>query len=137
MGKVSFSDGLAIAGLILAIVLVVLDKAGKLKGPRLLALLGVAACMAIPLLFSVPWVSDSQPGLVLFARRALMISLLGSRGPDFRFGSQVAIMLRLPRRRSPRNQKPRTLARYIYGIRNCVSRLQNTNYKVCLFFNLP
>jgi len=77
MGKVSFSDGLAIAGLILAIVLVVLDKAGKLKGPRLLALLGVAACMAIPLLFSVPWVSDSQPGLILFARRALMISLLG------------------------------------------------------------
>ncbi|HMD77462.1 MAG TPA: hypothetical protein VKG86_08810 [Terracidiphilus sp.] len=78
MGRVSFSDGLAIAGLILAIVLLVLDKAGKLKGPLLLALLGVAACMAIPLLFSVPWVSSAQPGMILFARRALMIFLLGS-----------------------------------------------------------
>lgn len=78
MVRVSFSDGLAIAGLILAIVLVVLDKAGKLKEPLLLVMLGVAACMAIPLLFGVPWVANAQPGLTLFARRALMICLLGT-----------------------------------------------------------
>jgi len=78
MRKVSFSDGLAIVGLILAIVLVVLDKAGKLNRPLLLTLLGVAACMAIPLLFSVPWVNNARSGLILFIRRALMICLLAS-----------------------------------------------------------
>jgi hypothetical protein len=67
-----------IVGLILAIVLVVLDKAGKLKGPLLYVLLGLAACMAIPLLFSIPWVGDSQSGPVLFARRALMICMLAT-----------------------------------------------------------
>jgi hypothetical protein len=78
MEKISFSDGLAISGLILAIVLVVLDKGGKLKGPVLLGLLAVAACMAIPMLFSIPWVGNASPALVLFLRRALMIFLLGS-----------------------------------------------------------
>jgi hypothetical protein len=77
MVKLSFSDGLAIAGLILAIVLVVLDKAGKLKGPMLLALLAVAACMAIPLLFSIPWVAEAPRGLPLMTRQLLMLFFLG------------------------------------------------------------
>ena len=34
--RISFSDTIGILGIVLAIVLVVLDKAGKLKGPMLL-----------------------------------------------------------------------------------------------------
>jgi hypothetical protein len=78
MRRISFSDGLAIAGLILAIVLVVLDKAEKLKGPLLLVLLGVAACMAIPLLFSVPWVAEASAGMPRITRQLLMVFLLGA-----------------------------------------------------------
>lgn len=78
MARVSFSDGLAIGGGILAIVLVVLDKAGKLKGPLLLALLGSAAGMAIPLLWGISWVADAPPGLALITRRMLMIFLLAT-----------------------------------------------------------
>jgi len=78
MERISFSDGLAIGGGILAIVLVVLDKAGKLRGPMLLTLLAVAATLAIPLCISLPWVADSPPGLMMFSRRALAICLLAS-----------------------------------------------------------
>lgn len=77
MPTVSFSDGLAISGLILTVVLVVLDKSGKLKGPLLLALFAVAVSLAIPLLFSIRWIADAPPGPSAFARRALAISLLG------------------------------------------------------------
>jgi hypothetical protein len=78
VARIGFSDGLAIGGFILAILLIVLDKAGKLRGPMLLCLLAVAAAMAIPLCFSIPWVSDALPGVVSFSRKALMIFLLGS-----------------------------------------------------------
>ena len=77
MWKVSLSDGLAIAGFILAIILAVLDKGGRLKGPFLLILLGVAACMAIPLLFSISWVADAPAGLPMLTRRMLMLFLIG------------------------------------------------------------
>ncbi len=77
MEKVSFSDGLAISGLILAIVLVVLDKAAKLKGPLLYGLLAVAACMALPLVFSLPWVCNAPAGIPLYARRMLTFFIVG------------------------------------------------------------
>jgi hypothetical protein len=77
MGKVSLSDGLAIVGGILTIVLVVLDKAGKLKGPILLVLLAIAACMALPLLFSFSWVANAPVGIQLFSRRLLMFFIAG------------------------------------------------------------
>jgi hypothetical protein len=63
MGKVSFSNGLAIGRGILAIVLIVLDKAGKLKGPVLFVLLAVAACMALPLYFSASWVTSENAAM--------------------------------------------------------------------------
>jgi len=47
--KISLEIGLAVGGLVLTIVLVVLDKAGKLKGPVLYWLLVVAALMTLPL----------------------------------------------------------------------------------------
>lgn len=77
MDWVSFDRGLAIAGSILAIVLVVLDKAGKLRGPVLFGLLAIAAAMTLPLVFSVPWVAQTS-GTDLFARRLLMVCLVGT-----------------------------------------------------------
>ncbi len=78
MWKVSFSDGLAISGGILAIVLLVLDKAGKLKGPALLVMLAIAACMAVPLCLSLPFISDVQAGAPKAARVLLTLFLLGA-----------------------------------------------------------
>jgi hypothetical protein len=45
--EVSFSDSLAIAAIALTTILVVLDKAGKLKGPILFVLLGLAFAMLV------------------------------------------------------------------------------------------
>lgn len=77
MAALTFDRALAIIGFILTIVLVVLDKAGKLRGPVLFCLLGVAAAMTVPLVFSIPWVS-SQIGASLFSRRALTVCLVGT-----------------------------------------------------------
>jgi hypothetical protein len=74
MAGINFDRGLAIAGFILAIV--VLDPAGQLRGPVLFGLLAVAAAMTLPLVFSVPWVAGKS-GPELFARRALMVCLVG------------------------------------------------------------
>jgi len=54
-----------------------------LKGPLLLALLAFAACMAIPLLFSISWVGDAPPGLISITRKILMLFLLGSAWAGF------------------------------------------------------
>jgi hypothetical protein len=74
--RFAFSDKLALAGLVLAIVLVVLDKAGKLKGPMLLLLLAVAAVMTLPLALGNPWVSDATPTTLKFARGMLMVCVI-------------------------------------------------------------
>jgi hypothetical protein len=73
----SVDRSLAIGSFITTVVLLVLDKAGKLKGPLLLILLGAALCMTIPILFSIPWVVHTQPGLPILAKRMLMIFLVG------------------------------------------------------------
>lgn len=77
MGKISFSDGLAIGGVIIAILLVVLDKADKLRGPMLYFLLAVAACMALPLVFSLPWITTSPAGAPMYMRRLAMFFTVG------------------------------------------------------------
>jgi len=68
--ELNFDRVLAITGIVAAIVLVVLDKAGKLKGPFLLALLGVAALMTLPLALGNSWVKDTDgwPGLSVMRR---------------------------------------------------------------------
>jgi hypothetical protein len=77
MFRLSFSDGLGLTGIVSAIVLVVLDKAGKLKGPVLLILLAVAAVMTLPLAFDISWVADSPPGMARFSRTMLMVCFVG------------------------------------------------------------
>jgi hypothetical protein len=69
---------LAIIGIVLAIILVVLDKAGKLKGPVLFALLVVAALMTLPLALGNSWIRDTPWGALKFSKIALMISLVGA-----------------------------------------------------------
>jgi hypothetical protein len=76
--NLSFSDKLAIGALVLTIVLLVLDKAGKLKGPALLALLGIAAFMAVPLALSNSWVAGAPSGMMRFGRAMLLISAIGA-----------------------------------------------------------
>lgn len=49
MPRISLELGLAIGGIILTILLVVLDKAGRLKGGLLLWLLVAAALLTLPL----------------------------------------------------------------------------------------
>jgi hypothetical protein len=74
--ELTFDRVLAIFGLVLAIVLVVLDKAGKLKGLALLVLLGVAALMTIPLALGNSWVKDIPWSMLKFSRTMLMLSVV-------------------------------------------------------------
>jgi hypothetical protein len=78
MPKLDFTTGLAVFGFILAIILVVLDKAGKLKGPMLLVLLGVAAVMALPLAIGNSWVIGAANGMMRFSRGALLVFSMGT-----------------------------------------------------------
>jgi hypothetical protein len=59
MPRISFSDIIGIAGIVLAVVLMVLDKAGKLKGHWLFILLGLAAFMTLFIALGNSWVVDS------------------------------------------------------------------------------
>lgn len=56
MPEISFSDGIGIAGIILAVVFLVLDKAGKLRGPWLYVLLFIAALMTAFIAIDNHWV---------------------------------------------------------------------------------
>src|SRR5450759_1420312 len=75
MEKVSFSDGIGIAGIILAVILLVLDKAGKLKGGLLLALLCLAGAMTLFLAVGNSFVLDA-PARWRVWRGLLMCSLV-------------------------------------------------------------
>ncbi|MGA2992701.1 MAG: hypothetical protein ABSD88_19705 [Candidatus Korobacteraceae bacterium] len=59
MPRFSLSDIIGVAGIVLAVVLVVLDKAGKLKGHWLFILLAVAAFMTLFIAIGNPWVMDA------------------------------------------------------------------------------
>jgi hypothetical protein len=74
--ELTFDRVLAILGIVLAIVLVVLDKAGKLKGPFLLVLLGAAALMMLPLALGNSWVRDTPWGMLKFSKGMLMFSVV-------------------------------------------------------------
>jgi hypothetical protein len=77
--RISFSDGLALAGIALSIVLLVLDKAGKLKpGPILFLLLILAFLMTIPLALGNSWVSAAHSGLARIPRTLLALCLFGA-----------------------------------------------------------
>jgi|SRR5579862_9897039 len=74
--KISESYGLAVAGGILTIILVVLDKAGKLKGWNLYALLAVAAALTLPLALGNSWVTDVS-GVVRGVRSLAAVCVVG------------------------------------------------------------
>jgi hypothetical protein len=76
--KIGFSDGLALVGIAATILLVVFDKAGKLKGgPLLLFLLGIAILMVVPLAIGNSWVLDVPSVSLKFSRAALCVCVLG------------------------------------------------------------
>jgi hypothetical protein len=77
MFKLSLGDFIGIAGIVFAIILVVLDKAGKLKGPILLVLLGVAALMTLPLVLDNSWVGDAPSRMLKFTRGMLLFFVIG------------------------------------------------------------
>ena len=77
MFRISFSDSLAIIGIIATIVLVALDKAGKLTGPLPVVLLSVAAGLTLPLALGNAWVSDASPNMLRMSRGLLMVSAIG------------------------------------------------------------
>ncbi|MFZ0771881.1 MAG: hypothetical protein WCA49_23405 [Candidatus Sulfotelmatobacter sp.] len=80
MVKVSFSDCIGVAGIALAILLVVLDKAGKLKGGWLYGLLLVAGVMTLFIAIGNEWVMDAPikwrlwRGLLMFCTVGLTYS---------------------------------------------------------------
>ena len=74
----TFDRVLAFVGLIVAIILIVLDKAQKLKQPVLFILLAVAAFMTLPLAFGNSWVKDTPWGMLKFSKVMLML-LIGCR----------------------------------------------------------
>lgn len=76
MFKIDWSDGLFITGVVLTLVLIVLDKAGKLKGSMLLILLAVAGILTLPLMLNIGWVSQAH-GLSKFSRGLLMFFVVG------------------------------------------------------------
>jgi hypothetical protein len=76
MPKLGFSDALAVVGIAAAIVLLVLDKAGKVKGPMLLILLAIAAVLMLPIALSNSWV-NSASAMLRLSRGLLMICVVG------------------------------------------------------------
>ncbi|MGO9864055.1 MAG: hypothetical protein ACLPLR_10635 [Terriglobales bacterium] len=92
--RTSFSlDGVGIAGIILAIVCLVLDKAGKLKGGLLIGLLCLAGVMTLFLAIGNSFVLDAPTkwklwrglltfSLVAFVYSGLAIWISGGSGPE-------------------------------------------------------
>src|ERR1700683_1339713 len=76
MPELSFDRVVAVIGIVLAIILVVLDKAGKLKGPVLFWLLALAALMVVPLVLGNSWVRGIPWGVLRFNRVLLMVSIV-------------------------------------------------------------
>jgi len=76
MPKLSLELGLAIVGLVLTVILVVLDKAGKLRGRALLWLLLIAALMTVPLALGNPLVAEVSGAWKWWVRGA-MVALVG------------------------------------------------------------
>ena len=74
---ISFANGLAVASIVLTIVLVVLDKAGKLHGPVLIWLLAAASLMLLPFALGNSWVTDAPFGLKI-ARGLLIFFVVGA-----------------------------------------------------------
>jgi hypothetical protein len=73
--ELTFDRVLGILGIVLTLVLLAADKAGKLKGPALLVLLGLAALMTLPIALGNSWVKNSW-GMLRFSKSMFMLSLV-------------------------------------------------------------
>jgi hypothetical protein len=76
MPRMGFSDALAVVSIAATIVLLVLDKADKVKGPMLLVLLAIAAVLMLPIALGNSWV-NSTSGMLKFSRGLLMMFVVG------------------------------------------------------------
>jgi hypothetical protein len=76
MAKIGFPDIVGIGGIALTLILLVLDKAGKLKGGWLYVLLIGAGIMTLFIAIGNDWVVDAPPKWVVW-RGLLMICLVG------------------------------------------------------------
>lgn len=74
--ELSLDRVIGILGIVLAIVLIVLDKAEKLKGPILFWLLGLAAVMTLPLALGNSWLSDTPWGILKFSKGMFLVSVV-------------------------------------------------------------
>src|ERR1700677_5026428 len=108
--RVTFADGIGFSGIILAFVLLALDKAGKLKGGWLLGLLALAAVMTLFVAIGNSWVLDAPMkwkiwrgvllvGIVLLTYSGMAIWISGAQefrehGDDSK--SMVAIESTIP-----------------------------------------
>lgn len=77
MPKLAVEYVLFLVGTALTIILLVLDKAGKLKGPMLLVLLAVAATLMLPVALGNSWVVDANSGMLKFSRSILCLFTVG------------------------------------------------------------
>lgn len=77
MPRVGFQDAFAFASVALTIVLLVLDKAGKLRGPRLFVLLALAALMMLPVAIGNSWVLDARTTALIVSRGLLALFAVG------------------------------------------------------------
>ncbi len=80
MARIGLSEGLLLAllGIVVGIVLVVLDKAGKLKDPIILSiLLGVAAILTIPLVWTILGTKISPITIAQVGRGILTLCIVG------------------------------------------------------------
>lgn len=77
MPKLAVEDVLFFVGSALTIVLLVLDKAGKLKGPMLLVLLAIAAMFMLPVALGNSWVVDAPSPMLKFSRALLLLMTVG------------------------------------------------------------
>jgi len=77
MFRVSLSDAIGIGGIVFGLVIVALDKAGRLRGPVVPTLLIVAALLTLSLALGNAWVTNAPSGFVRFTRGALTTSFVG------------------------------------------------------------
>jgi hypothetical protein len=73
--EITFDRVVAILGIALATVLLVLDKAGKLRGPVLLWLLALAGVMCLPVALGNSWLKETPWGMLKFSKVMLTVSL--------------------------------------------------------------
>jgi hypothetical protein len=76
--KLGFSHVLALLGIVITIILVVLDKAGKLKNPMaLLIMLFLASLLTLPVVLGNSWVLMAPSGILKLGRGILAVCLVG------------------------------------------------------------